>query len=293
MKQFKSLIERDLHLNKWSLLLPVIVVAVSYLFILFIDLRWGIDLENISYKMEGANVPFMGLVGIVIGNIWLTSALLSLVSLVILTPNAMNDNIKHQCEIFYKCLPIAPWKIVLGKVVSCLVFPLIIVSLLAFLNTWIAYLFLGETSVIALGTLLKFTLSSIIFISPYLLIFGSFFIFLSSIMKKKVFVRFIGLLFGTNIAIQIFRSLSGIKIATLSEYINMWLINPSFTGAKIIDVDKLVQGFMNQMTLDSGINEISKYISSSIFSWDGLCLIFASIILLTSSVYAFKLRKLD
>ncbi len=293
MKQFKSLLERDIRLNKWSLLLPVIVVLVSYMFILFIDLRWGIDLDNISYKMEGANVPFMGLVGVVIGNIWLTSALLSLVSLVIMTPNAMNDNIKHHCEIFYKCLPIAPWKIVLGKVVSCLVLPWIIVVLLALINTGIAYLFLGHTSVIALSTLMKLTMSSLVFMIPYLMLFGSFFIFLSSIMKKKVFVRFIGLIFGTNIAIQIFRSLSGVKIGTLSEYINWWLVNPSFTGKKIIDVQVLYNAFMNQMTLDSGINEISKYITTSIFSYDGLCLIFASIILLTSSVYAYKLRKLN
>ncbi len=293
MKQFRSLLERDIHLNKWSLLLPVIVVLVSYLFILFIDLRWGIDLENISYQMKGANVPFMGLVGVVIGNIWLSSALLSLVSLVILTPNALNDNIKHHCEIFYKCLPIAPWKIVLGKVVTCIILPLLIVALLAIMNTWIAYLFLGQTSVIALSSLIKFTISSLIFITPYSLLLGAFFIFLSSIMKKKVFVRFIGLLFGTNIAIQIFRSLSGIKIGTLSEYINMWLINPSLTGANIIDIDMLVKGFMNQMTLDSGINEISKYITNSIFSWDGFCLMLASIILLTSSVYLYKIRKLD
>lgn len=293
MKQFKSLLERDIRLNIWTLLLPVIVIVVSYLFILFIDLRWGIDLENISYKMEGANVPFMGLVGVVVGNIWLSSALLSLVSLVILAPNAMNDNIKHHCEIFYKCLPIAPWKVVLGKVISSLAIPFVIISFLAIINTCVAYLFLGKTSVISLLSLVKFTLSSLLFIAPYLLLLGSFFIFLSSIMKKKVFVRFIGVLFGSNIAIQLFRSLSGIKIRTLSEYFNIWLFNPSFTGSKIIDVDKLVNSFMNQATLDSGINEISIYIATSIFSWDGLCLFIASMILLASSVYAFKLRKLD
>ncbi|MBI9031642.1 hypothetical protein JEZ13_06545 [bacterium] len=293
MKQFKSLLTRDILLNKWSLLLPVIIVAVCYLFILFIELRWGIDLENINYQMKGANVPFMGLVGLVIGNIWLSGAMLSLVSLVILTPNALNDNIKHQCEIFYKCLPIAPWKVVVGKVVSFILIPMGIVLALAFLNTVVAYLFLGKTSVIALGTLVKFTFSMLVFALPYYLLFGSLFIFLSGILKKKVFIRFIGVLFGTNIAIQIFRSLSGIKIGTLSEYINMWLLNPSFTGSKIIDPEKLVNGFMEKMTLDSGINEVSNLVASSIFSWDGLCLIFATIILLTSSVYAFKLRKLD
>ncbi len=293
MKQFKSLLTRDILLNKWSLLLPVIIVAVCYLFILFIELRWGIDLENINYQMKGANVPFMGLVGLVIGNIWLSGAMLSLVSLVILTPNALNDNIKHQCEIFYKCLPIAPWKVVVEKVVSFILIPMGIVLALAFLNTVVAYLFLGKTSVIALGTLVKFTFSMLVFALPYYLLFGSLFIFLSGILKKKVFIRFIGVLFGTNIAIQIFRSLSGIKIGTLSEYINMWLLNPSFTGSKIIDPEKLVNGFMEKMTLDSGINEVSNLVASSIFSWDGLCLIFATIILLTSSVYAFKLRKLD
>lgn len=293
MKQFKSLITRDVYLNKWSLLLPLIIVAVAYMFILFIDLRWGIDLDNISYKMSGANVPFMGLVGVVIGNIWLSGALLSLVSLVIMTPNALNDNIKHHCEIFYKCLPVAPWKVVLGKVVTCMLMPLAIVLTLAFLNTWIAYLFLGQTSVIALGTLLRFTFSMIFFSLPYFLLFGSFFIFLSGILKKKVFVRFIGTLFGVNIAIQIFRSLSGIKIGTLSEYVNKWLLNPSFSGSKIIDVDKLVKGFMENMTLDSGINELSNLVATSIFSWDGLCLVIATMILLTASVYAYKMRKLD
>lgn len=293
MKQFKSLLTRDIYLTKWVLLLPVIIVAICYLFILFIDMKWGIDLENISYNMQGANIPFMGLVGVVIGNIWLSGALISLVVLVILTPNALNDNIKNHCEIFYKCLPIAPWKIVLSKVVSTMLLPLGIVLILAFLNVSIAFLFLGKTSVISLGTLLNFTFSALVFAIPYLLLFGSFFIFLSGILKKKVFIRFIGVMFGANILMQIFRSLSGIQIGTISEYINRWLLNPSFTGDKIIDVDRLVNGFMNKMTLDSGINEVSNLIATSIFSWDGFCLIIAAIILLTSSVYAFKLRKLD
>lgn len=293
MKQFRSLLTRDIYLNKWSLLLPVIIVALCYLLILIIDMRWGIDLDNISYSMKGANIPFMGLVGVVIGNIWLSGALLSLVVLVILTPNALNDNIKNHCEIFYKCLPIAPWKVVLSKVISSIIIPLGIVLILAFFNTFVAYLFLGKTSVISLITLLKFTFSTMVFFIPYLLLLGSFFIFLSGILKKKVFVRFIGILFGANIVIQIFRSLSGVKIGTLSEYINSWLLNPSFTGSKIIDVDKLVNGFMSKMTLDNGVNEISNLIATSIFSWDGMCLILAAIILLTSSVYAYKLRKLD
>lgn len=294
MKQFKSLITRDISLNKWSLLLPVIVVAVSYLFILFIDMKWGIDLDNINYNMEGAvNFPFMGLIGVVIGNIWLSGAMLSLVVLVILTPNALNDNIKHHCEIFYKCLPIAPWKIVLSKVVSCILLPLAIVLILAFFNTWVAYLFLGETSVISLGTLLRFVASAMFFAIPYLLLFGSFFIFLSGVLKKKVLVKFIGVLFGTNILIKIFTSLSGVKIETLSYYENKWLLNPSLTGPKIIDVDRLVNGFMNKMSLDSGVNEVSNLIATSIFSWDGACLIITSLILLTSSVYAYKIRKLD
>ena len=219
--------------------------------------------------------------------------MLSLVSLVILAPNALNDNITHQCEIFYKCSPIAPWKIVLVKVISCILIPMGIVLFLAFINTIVAYLFLGETSVITLGALLRLTFFMLVFALPYYLLFGSLFILLSGILKKKVFIRFIGVLFGTNIAIQIFRSLSGIKIGTLSEYVNMWLLNPSFTGSKIIDPEKLVNGFMGKMTLNSGINEVSNLVASSIFSWDGLCLVFATIILLTSSVYAYKLRKLD
>ncbi len=294
MKQFKSLLTRDIYLNKWSLLLPFIVVALCYLLIIIIDMRWGIDLANINYQMEGAkNIPFMGLIGVVIGNIWLSGALLSLVVLVIMTPNALNDNIKNHCEIFYKCLPIPPWKVVASKVVSCMLIPLAIVLSLAFLNTGIAYLFLGKTSVISLATLLRFTFSTMVFSVPYLMLFGSFFIFLSGILRKKVFVRFIGVLFGANIVIQIFKSLSGIQIKTLSEYINLWLLNPSFTGSSIIDVDKLVNGFMNKMTLDSGIQEVSNLIASSIFSWDGFCLVITSVILLTGSVYAYKFRKLD
>jgi ABC-type transport system involved in multi-copper enzyme maturation permease subunit len=293
MKQFRSLLTRDIYLNKWSLLLSPIMVGICYLLILVIDLRWGINLEDISYKMQGANVPFAGLVGVVLGNIWLSGALLSLVVLVILTPNALNDNIKNHCEIFYKCLPIPPWKVVLSKVVSCILLPMAIIFVLAIFNTIVAYLFLGKTSVIELGTLIKFTFSVLVFSLPYTLLFGSFFIFLSGIMKKKVFARFIGVLFGANIAIQIFRSLSGIKIGTLSEYLNRWLFNPSLTGKKIINVDILVNGFMNKMSLDSGVNEISKLVATSVFSWDGFCLVFASLILLTSSVYAYKLRKLD
>lgn len=238
-------------------------------------------------------MPFVGLIGVVLGNIWLSGMLLSLVVLVIMTPNALNDNIKNHCEIFYKCLPIAPWKIVLSKVVSSVLIPMGIVLMLALLNTWVAYWFLGKTSVVALGTLVNFILAIGFFATPYLLLFASFFIFLSGILKKKVLVRFIGVMFGLNIVIQIFRSLSGIKIGTLSEYLNRWLLNPSFTGRKIIDIENVVNGFMGKMSLDSGVNEVSKLISSSIFSWDGLCLVLATLILLTSSVYAYKLRKLD
>ena len=50
---------------------------------------------------------------------------------------------------------------------------------------------------------------------------------------------------------------------------------------------------MNKITLNSGINEISNLIAASVFSWDGICLIIASAILLTGSACAYKLRKLD
>ena len=76
MKQFKSLLTRDISINKWGLLLPIFVVVASYLFILFIDIVWGIDLDAISYKMEGANVPFIGLIGVVLQNLWLSGVLL-------------------------------------------------------------------------------------------------------------------------------------------------------------------------------------------------------------------------
>lgn len=293
MRQFKSLLKRDIYLNKGSLLLPVLGVAICYLFLIFIHLKWGLDLGNLNYQMKGANMPFVGLIGVIIGNIMLCGSLLFITVLGFMTPNALNDNIKNHCEIFYKCLPIPPWKVVISKVVSTIITPVVIVLGLVLLNTWIAFLILGDTSEISLGVLIRFTLSILLFSFPYLLLFGSFFIFLSGILKKSVVAKFLGITIGINILINIFRSVSGVKISTLSEYVSIWLANPSFTGKKIIDVELVGKGFMDNMTLNTGIDEVSSLIASSIFSWDGLCLIIATAILLTSSVYAYKFRKLD
>lgn len=293
MKQFKSLLTRDVSLNRWSLLLPVIGVAVCYIFLIIIDLRWGIDFDNVGYAMNGGGAPFNGLVGVIIGNILLCGTLLSLAVLANMTPNALNDNIKNNCEIFYKCLPVAPWKIVASKVVSTIIIPVVTVLCLALFNTWVAFLFLGHTDEISLGVLLKFTSSLLIFSFPYILLFGSFFIFLSGILKKKVLPRFLGVFIGVNILMEILRSASGIRIGTLGEYLKIWLLNPSLSGKQIINLELVSKGFMNKITLNSGINEISNLIAASVFSWDGVCLIIASAILLTGSACAYKLRKLD
>lgn len=293
MKQFKSLVTRDISLNRWILLMPVIAVVASYLFLFFINLKWGIDPQNISYALHTVKVPFIGLIAVVVGNIILCGILLALTVLVFMTPNALNDNIKNHCEIFYKCLPVAPWKIVVSKVVSTILIPVIIVLSLAFLNTLIAYLVLEHANSISLGAFLNLTFSLLIISLPYILFFGSFFILLSALIKKNVLGRVFVFYLGTNIMINIFRAVTGIKINTLGEYVRMWLANPSFSGKKLITLEVLGTGFMSKISLDSGVNEISRLIVRGAFSWDGFCLLIVSAILLTGSAYAYKLRKLD
>ncbi|OQY39836.1 MAG: hypothetical protein B6226_01035 [Candidatus Cloacimonetes bacterium 4572_65] len=292
MKQFKSLLTRDVLLNKTALSVPLLIVALCYAIITFIALRWGLDIDEMKFDVQGVDFPFVGFVGLNIGIVWLSSILI-VISMMIMAPNGLNDNITHKCEIFYRCLPISPWKFVTSKFIIAGIIPMIITLLLAYINVTVSFLFFGSGSDISLGAAFGFVTSAIVLISPYIMLFTAFFLFLSAIIKKKVFSKTFTSVLVLNLVMRLTESLTGRNIGTLTSYVNRWLVNPSCTGKGIIDFEAVSNGFLSKMTLNSGIHEISREIGTSIFSFDGFVLFFTAGLFFVASVYAYKIRKLD
>ncbi len=292
MKQFKSLLVRDVRLSKWTLILPLIVTIFLYAVIVFVDMKWGINLNSNEFNFENINIPLFGLVAVFLSNLWLYGMLVSL-AIVIMSPTSLNDGIRHKCEVFYRCLPIPSWKLVSSKFLVSTMIPWVSSILLSIINILIANAFLGNESEISLWSLIHLTIGISIFTLPFLVVTSSLYMLLSAIIKKKVFIKFFGTIIGLNIFLKIIDLISDVKIETLSEYFSRWLINPSFTGAKLFDSEELARTFLSQTSIDSGVIAVSNNLVANLFSFDGFILFVASFGLLAAATYFHKIRRID
>lgn len=300
MKQLKHQIIHDIELHKWTLLLPVIFEVVIGLIILYLSLfvdgfNSGFNGDmNIKFPQGGiSEMASAGTVGGMFITILLFAPLTWLLSSIILSPIALNENIKNKCELMYRCLPIASWKVVLSKYIVFIVIPIVEFLILSLINLTVIRLNISALEIISFGNMLKLMIVGELLYSFYILVSSSFFIMLSAWIKKNALSKFLIFCFSVYVASGIVSYYIDTAEINILSFLSKVMIDPNLDGNMLINIDHIQNILSQSYTINLGINSVSNYLLSRFFCLDSILLMILSVIMFFVASYGYKYRKMN
>lgn len=280
MNKFKTLLIKDWHISKKSLIMPFWITAAFYVLILlgvavayfrgeipFGDLRGDTDIK-IPYIVYLINLTLLNLPGFMM-----------LIFTITLTQSALNEDVRKNCELFHRSQPISVWLRSLSKYT------------LGIGGNWVVLLIIGIFNFIVINGILatfgqtNFYASFSGFMQGFLafakigLLLGSLTFFCSAVFKDKAFFQGIAILLGLNFLFLILNAILGWKLPLPLSY-----IIDLFSTTSIYNFE----GDPSSMDLNLMVNDVW---SKIFWNWKTLLQIGVSGVLFAAATYIYDKKE--
>ena len=281
MDKFKTIMIKDWHINKKSLLIPFWITAGFYAFILLsvafayfkgdmnfsmIGLDTGPPVPEINYFV---NMAILGLPG-----------LMSLLFIIMLTQGALNEDIRRNCELFHRSQPVSIWFRTGSKYLVGIAGNWAVMLIIALFNFLVINIILAIFHQFDFYSAINgMMLASISFMKTGLII-GSIAFFFSAVFKDKAFFQGFAILLGVQFLFMI-----------VNAMFNWHLPLPLTYLFKLVKLNPM-EGLGNNVNSLIIRDHISAAWNSILFNWKTLIQLAFSSALFVGATWIYKNKEI-
>jgi len=291
MNKLKTLIIKDWQINKKTFLMPFWITAGFYALILLSvlvayfkgdfqisydflqDIETGPPVPILNFMI---NMAIMGLPGF-----------MSLIFTIMLTQNALNEDLRRNFELFHRSQPVSIWQRSLSKYITGIGGFWIVLFLIGIFNFIVVNSFVAIVGQFHFKTAISGMMLAQLGYMKFMLIIGSLAFFCSAIFKDKAFFKGLSVLLAIHVLFLIVNVWFGWKLPMPFTYLIDLLKDNSVTNFQGNDFF-----FGTDSTQYFEISELIKEKwSSLIFSWKSLLQIAVSGSLFAISTFIYKNKE--
>lgn len=281
MKKFKALLIKDYRINKKTLLIPFWIVGGFYALIIlsvtagyfkgdlnFVDLQLVMKDGKVPTLIYMFNMMIMGLPGFI-----------ALLFTITLTQSALNEDIRHNCELFHRSQPVSFWKRSLSKFIVSIGGNWLVLLIIAVFNYLVVNIILAFFGQFSLSASLSGMLVAFFYFVKITLLIGSITFFLSAVFKDKAFFTGLGIMLGIQFLFLILNALLGWKLPLPLSYFN-----------DLLTIRSQVEFDDNPMLI-SYLDFARETWKLAIFNWKSLLQVAVSGVFFSLATFIYKSRE--